>query len=94
LARALRRRPPTRKVAVRSIRYTSAMISLRLHCSAFWVDLRLMEINRCWIASADTPDGPSLGLGDRAIEAIENALEPFGGIVEELLATVPGALNG
>jgi hypothetical protein len=66
----------------------------RLTCSAFWVDLRLLEINGRWIASADTPDGPSLGLGQRAIDAIEGALEPFEGIVSELLATVPSALSG
>lgn len=30
------------------------MISLRLRCSTFWVDVRLNEINRRWIASADT----------------------------------------
>lgn len=69
------------------------MTELRLTCSAFWVDVRLLEINGRWIASADTPDGPSLGLGERAIEAIENALEPFDGIVEELMATVPSALS-
>ena len=61
------------------------MIVLRL----IWVDVRLREINGRWIASADTPDGPSLGLRERAIEAIAEALEPFEGIVEELLASVP-----
>jgi hypothetical protein len=65
------------------------MILLRLTCAAFWVDVRLREINGRWIASADTPDGPSLGLGERAIEAIEAALEPYEGIVGELLATLP-----
>jgi hypothetical protein len=70
------------------------MSELRLTCSAFWVDVRLLEVNGRWIASADTPDGPSLGLGERAIEAIEDALEPFEGIVSELLATVPGTLRG
>ena len=53
------------------------MTELRLTCSAFWVDVRLREINGRWIASADTPDGPSLGLGELALEAIEQALEPF-----------------
>lgn len=33
-----------------------------------------------WIASADTPDGPSLGLGDLALDAIAEALAPFEGI--------------
>jgi hypothetical protein len=65
------------------------MILLRLNCSAFWVDVRLREINGRWIASADTPDGPSLGLGEDAIEAIEAALEPFEGIADELLASLP-----
>lgn len=49
----------------------------------------LREINGRWIASADTPDGPSLGLGKGAVEAVEHALEPFGAIVEELLASLP-----
>jgi hypothetical protein len=69
------------------------MIVVRLTCSAFWVDVRLREINGRWIASADTPNGPSLGLGERAIEAIQAALAPFGEIVDELLATVPEALS-
>ena len=50
---------------------------------------RLREINGRWIASADTPDGPSLGLGEQAIEAIQHALQPFNGIIDELLASVP-----
>jgi hypothetical protein len=66
------------------------VILLRLTCSAFWVDLRLREINGRWIASADTPAGPSLGLGETANEAIEVALAPFEGIVDELLASLPG----
>ncbi len=65
------------------------MTELRLTCSVFWVDLRLLAINGWWLASADTPDGPSLGLGERAIEAIESALEPFEGIVDELLGDSP-----
>jgi hypothetical protein len=65
------------------------MIQLRLTSSVFWVDVRVREINGRWIASADTPDGPSLGLGDVAIEAITQALGPFHDIVDELLASVP-----
>lgn len=67
------------------------MIVLRLTCSTLWVDVRLREINGRWIASADTLDGPSLGLGEGAIDAIKRALEPFGGIVDELLASLPVA---
>lgn len=68
------------------------MTVLRLTCSTFWVDVRLRELNGRWIASADTPDGPSLGLGKGAVEAIEAALEPFAGIVDELLASLPVAV--
>jgi hypothetical protein len=68
------------------------VITLRLSCIAFWVDVRLREMNGRWIASADTSDGPSLGLGLTAIEAVEAALEPFQGLVAELLATAPPEL--
>jgi hypothetical protein len=34
------------------------MHPLRLHCSLFYVDVRLREFNGRWLASADTPDGP------------------------------------
>jgi hypothetical protein len=67
------------------------MDTLRLSCSTFWVDVRLREVNGRWIASADTPDGPSLGLGLGAVEAIESALAPFAGIVDELLASLADA---
>ena len=65
------------------------MVTYRLVCQAFWVDVRLREINGRWIASADTPDGQSLGLGDVALEAITQALAPFDGIVDELLSSIP-----
>ena len=61
----------------------------RLQCSAFWVDVRLLDVNGRWIASADTPDGPSLGCGSDAFEALWQALEPFEGVVGELLASLP-----
>ncbi len=57
-------------------------------CSAFWVDVRLREIGGRWIASADSSDGPTLGPGLGAVEAIEAALEPFEGLVEELMASL------
>jgi hypothetical protein len=66
------------------------MITLRLTCEAFWVDVRLREMNGRWLASADTTHGPSVGLGLGAIEAIEGALEPFEGAVEDLMASLPG----
>lgn len=60
----------------------------RLLCSAFWVDVRLL-VNGRWIASADTPDGPSLGCGTDTFEALWQALGPFEGVVGELLASLP-----
>ncbi|MGZ6213641.1 MAG: hypothetical protein ACXWMG_01655 [Candidatus Limnocylindria bacterium] len=68
------------------------MIVLRLSCSSFWIDVRLREINGRWIASADTPEGPSLGLGKGAIEAVEHALAPFEAIADELLASLPNSV--
>lgn len=65
------------------------MILMRLTSSVFWVDVRLLEINGRWIASADTPDGPSLGTGEVAIDAIQVALAPFEGIADELIASIP-----
>ena len=57
------------------------MLTLRLTCTRFWVDVRPREMNGRWMASADTPDGPSVGLGSEARDAIQQALEPFDGIV-------------
>jgi hypothetical protein len=79
----------TARLFARSINDTRSVVTVRLTCSAFWVDVRLREINGRRIASADTPGGPSLGLGLEAREAIEQALEPFEGIVDELLAWLP-----
>lgn len=67
------------------------MILLRLQCAAFWVDVRLRGLSGRWIASADTPDGPSVGLGKGAVKALEQALAPFEGMVDELLASLPRA---
>jgi hypothetical protein len=36
---------------------------LRLSCTALWVDVRVAGMNGRWLASADTPVGPSIGLG-------------------------------
>ena len=66
------------------------MIQMRLTSSVFWVDVRLLEINGRWIASADTLAGRSLGVGELPVEAIEGALQPFEGIIDELMASIPG----
>ena len=65
---------------------------MRLVCSGFCADVRLTELNGRWLASADTLDGPSLGLAWFPLDALESALQPFDEFVDELLATVPADL--
>ncbi len=67
--------------------------TMRLVCSGFWADVRLTQLHGRWVASADTPAGPSMGLGWFPIDALEAALEPFDGFVEELMTTVPEDLR-
>ena len=62
---------------------------MRLSCPEFWVDVRVAGINGRWMASADTRDGPSLGLGWTPRQALMRALEPFDGMIDDLLQTVP-----
>ena len=62
---------------------------LHLNCSGFWVDVRLMHVDGKWLASADTPDGPSMGIGRLPEDALARALRPFGEVVDELLDSVP-----
>jgi hypothetical protein len=40
--------------------------TVHLTCSEFYVDARLTAVDGRWLASADTPDGPSIGTGDTA----------------------------
>lgn len=65
---------------------------LRLSGPAFWVDVRVAGMNGRWIASADTLDGATLGLGWTPRQALMRALEPYDGVIEELLATAPDEL--
>lgn len=65
------------------------VVRYRLYTTAYWVDVRLLEVNGRCIASADTFDGPTLGCGTDAFEALWQALEPFDGVVGELLASLP-----
>jgi len=69
------------------------VVKVRLRCELFWVDVRLSLINGRWIASADTPDGPSIGLDWMPRHALRRALEPFDGVIDELLATAPPELR-
>ena len=68
------------------------MRRLRLTSSRFWVDVRLTRLEGRWLASADTADGPTLGLGRLPEEALTEALEPFDGYIDELMETVPDNL--
>jgi hypothetical protein len=65
------------------------MNRIRLSCEMFYVDVRVSEFNGRFIASADTPDGPSLGTGLNAFRAVQAALEPFDGAVQDLMASMP-----
>lgn len=60
---------------------------IRLHCRVFWVDVRVRRFGDVWIASADTPDGPTLGTGFTRDNALYEALECFADVRSELLAT-------
>jgi hypothetical protein len=66
--------------------------TVRLTCSEFYVDARLTEVEGRWVASADTPDGPSIGTGDTPEDALMRALLPFEGMVDELMACLPPEL--
>ena len=70
------------------------MHTVRLSCERheLWVDVRVAGLNGRWIASADAPEGPSLGLGFTPRRALVLALQPFEGIISELLATAPPEL--
>jgi hypothetical protein len=63
---------------------------LSLHCSLFYVDIRLREFNGRWLASADTPKGPTVGWGMSPVGALRMALEPFDPVIDELLASLSG----
>ena len=63
--------------------------TFRLIASDFSVDVRLAHFEGRWLASADTPDGPSLGLGRLPLEALTRALDPFDSVADELLRSAP-----
>jgi hypothetical protein len=63
--------------------------SFRLVAADLWVEVRLTHIDGRWIASADTNDGPSLGLGYLPTEALEQALAPFEGAIDDLMRGAP-----
>lgn len=64
--------------------------TLRLTCKEFYVDVRVRRVVDKWLASADTPDGPSLGWGVLPLHAVILALEPLETSVEDLITSLPG----
>lgn len=61
----------------------------RLYCEYFWVDARVSRQNGNWIASVDSPEGPTLAAARTALSALAEALEPFEGMRLELLDSAP-----
>jgi hypothetical protein len=69
--------------------------TVHLSCSTMAVDARLVQLRWRWLASVDAPEGPSLGYGRTALAALWMALQPFDGVIGELLASLPdGAVAG
>ncbi len=65
----------------------------RLRCRLFWVDVRVRRFGDRWIASAETPDGPTLGTAGSRPAAVRAALEPFADIRDELLGSFDWATS-
>lgn len=53
------------------------------------MDARVRAVRGMWLASADTPDGPTLEVAQSAPQALALALAPFDGVIDELLQTAP-----
>lgn len=64
----------------------------RLYSDYFWVDARVTRLNGRWVASVDTPDGPTLAYGRTALSALIESLEPFEGIALDLIHSAPADL--
>ncbi len=61
----------------------------RLHSDYFWVDAQLSLQDGRWLASVDTPRGPTTAWGATALSALANALEPFDSMAIRLLHSAP-----
>ena len=70
------------------VHYGSVVQCYRLRSSQRWVDVCLLEVNGRWIATADVPEGRTLGTGDSSLEALWAALDPFHEVIGELLASM------
>ena len=67
--------------------------TLRLELATIRVDVRLQRINRRWLASTDTPQGPTLGCGKDALSALYVALDPFQPAIDPLLDSLPALVE-
>lgn len=63
----------------------SRFATFRLACRNFFVDARTFESGGRWVAVAETPDGPSVGVAATELRALREALAPFDGVIDELL---------
>lgn len=62
---------------------------------ALCVHLRYVEIKGRWLASADTPGGPSLGCGWTPLAALWRAMTPYEESIDALMACLPdGVMRG
>ena len=61
------------------------MRTYRLESATVRVEVRLKRLNRRWLASTDTSQGPTLGYGEDALAAIYLALDPFQPAIDPLL---------
>jgi hypothetical protein len=68
------------------------VVRMRLFCDDLWVDVRLTEFDGRWLASADAPEGPTLGWSTSPLAATIDALAPFGSRVDDLIMTAPPEL--
>ncbi len=68
--------------------------AMRLVCRESCADVRVAQIRGRSVASADTPNGPSLVLGRYPMQAQAHAFEPIDRHLDDLLATVPQNSTG
>lgn len=68
---------------------TGRVRHLSLQGDGLCVRMRYVELNGRWLASADTPRGPSLGCGLTPLAALWRALTPYEKSIDVLLAHLP-----
>ena len=60
-----------------------------LSAGSLHVEVRWVHINQRWLASADTPRGPSLGCGLTPLAALWRALAAYPERIDALLISLP-----